>query len=544
MMLLPSLSVLVAFASVPWVGAQQLTGIKAGVNQQTGERPARLEINDFHAKGGPAWDLFIQALTAIEAAPENDLLSWYQIAGIHGLPFKPYNGVENVPGGQVQGGIFITFITWHRPYIALLEQTVQSQAEKIASSVHTGSSAEAYKAAAQTLRFPYWDWAVKPLLPAGPLTLRNPLYSYEFQTFPFTDPDFQGYTVTQFNETKRCTDAAEGSDGVNNFNTINQLLNGRNLKSLVYSVFTKSPKFADMASTYARGPSFEQPHNLVHQDMGGGPLFSKVGHMQPVAWSAFDPIFWLHHANIDRYFAMWQAIYYTGNMFNGSFPGLPTFGTAEGPVTADSPLKPFLDSANTFWTSNSSSSTRPFGYTYEGLEDWAMSAPDLAKQVTALVNRQYGETETTKKKMVRRQQQKQEKDYAVEIKVDRADLPLPCAIEVRVDTPAVQGQLVGEFALLAMPTAGVAYANIGFDNIDLNVHIPASEMVAALKENMRVVIKNAENGTTVPPESVRSLAIEIQDRDVTAPQSEDEFPVYGKMTSWPVDIKDIAGSTS
>jgi len=60
-------------------------------------------------------DLFIQALVAIQDAPENDLLSWFQISGIHGLPFRPYNGVEQVPGGEDKSGYYphgeITFIT-------------------------------------------------------------------------------------------------------------------------------------------------------------------------------------------------------------------------------------------------------------------------------------------------------------------------------------------------------------------------------------------------------------------------------------------------
>jgi tyrosinase len=31
--------------------------------------------------------------------------------------------------------------------------------------------------------------------------------------------------------------------------------------------------------------------------------------MTPVAVSAFDPIFWLHHANVDRHLALHQALY-------------------------------------------------------------------------------------------------------------------------------------------------------------------------------------------------------------------------------------------
>jgi len=45
-------AILLAF--VPWAGAQVI-GISAGVNKNTGERPARQNINDLYAQGGPAW---------------------------------------------------------------------------------------------------------------------------------------------------------------------------------------------------------------------------------------------------------------------------------------------------------------------------------------------------------------------------------------------------------------------------------------------------------------------------------------------------------
>jgi len=46
---------LVLSTAAPWAAAQYVTGIKAGVNEQTGERPARLNINDMHRAAGPAW---------------------------------------------------------------------------------------------------------------------------------------------------------------------------------------------------------------------------------------------------------------------------------------------------------------------------------------------------------------------------------------------------------------------------------------------------------------------------------------------------------
>jgi len=42
--------------------------------------------------------LYIQALAALQNMDENDQLSYFQIAGIHGRPYIPWNGVSGVPG--------------------------------------------------------------------------------------------------------------------------------------------------------------------------------------------------------------------------------------------------------------------------------------------------------------------------------------------------------------------------------------------------------------------------------------------------------------
>jgi len=50
----PILAAATAAILVQFTSAQQLVGIKAGVNPTTGERPARLNIEDLQGKG-PAW---------------------------------------------------------------------------------------------------------------------------------------------------------------------------------------------------------------------------------------------------------------------------------------------------------------------------------------------------------------------------------------------------------------------------------------------------------------------------------------------------------
>lgn len=47
--------------------------------------------------------LYIQALTAWQNMDESDMLSYFQVAGIHGLPFIPWNNVSAVPDWQWGG---------------------------------------------------------------------------------------------------------------------------------------------------------------------------------------------------------------------------------------------------------------------------------------------------------------------------------------------------------------------------------------------------------------------------------------------------------
>lgn len=49
-------------------------------------------------------DLYVQALAALQAVDEEDELSYFKLMGIHGLPFLPFNGVGQVPGGAHRAG--------------------------------------------------------------------------------------------------------------------------------------------------------------------------------------------------------------------------------------------------------------------------------------------------------------------------------------------------------------------------------------------------------------------------------------------------------
>jgi hypothetical protein len=68
----------------------------------------------------------------------------------------------------------------------------------------------------------------------------------------------------------------------------------------ILAMIANFEQFANTAENGVNGFRIEYevgPHNMVHGIIGG--------HME-TNWSGADPIFWLHHSNIDRHWTMWQ----------------------------------------------------------------------------------------------------------------------------------------------------------------------------------------------------------------------------------------------
>ena len=78
----------------------------------------------------------------------------------------------------------------------------------------------------------------------------------------------------------------------------------------LYNLFTFYSNFSQFGNEawmhsggVSNADSLESIHDAIHGILGSN------GHMTYLDYSAFDPSFWLHHAMIDRCFALWQAIY-------------------------------------------------------------------------------------------------------------------------------------------------------------------------------------------------------------------------------------------
>ena len=72
-----------------------ITGIPAN---GSGPAPQRLEIRQLQ-ENPLQWNLYLLAMAEYQKMDQSDLTSYYQIAGIHGRPFVPWNQVAYTPGG-------------------------------------------------------------------------------------------------------------------------------------------------------------------------------------------------------------------------------------------------------------------------------------------------------------------------------------------------------------------------------------------------------------------------------------------------------------
>lgn len=178
-----------------------VTGIKT-----FGVQP-RLEIRQVQ-QNADQWNIFLLGMKRFQETDQSDMMSYYQIAGIHGRPYVPWNDSPPKAGISSPGycmHVLNIFLSWHRAYLALFEQTLYKHIIDAVNDFPAGAQRQRYATAALSWRFPYWDWAAIPpdgktfpasmqsptvrvTMPNGTTTIPNPLYSYRFH--PVSQADF------------------------------------------------------------------------------------------------------------------------------------------------------------------------------------------------------------------------------------------------------------------------------------------------------------------------------------------------------------------
>jgi tyrosinase len=271
----------------------------------------RWEISD-PAMPSRILDSYKKGIREMLNRPPSDPRNWYRTALIH---------VFDCPHGNWW------FLPWHRAYIGWLEQTIRAFSGDMEFAL------------------PYWDWTKTPRIPSAMfedvLDPNNAAFIASFATFKarFDAPVHALWDT--FSEAQKAVLAQRGLSGPADFwsmttppdGTFYEQPNARGLhatnpnldpttqaavKAIRSALLT--PSFAGSAtgpdpagfasarqanhsigSENRKGILESQPHDNVHGAIGG-----RTGRAFMVDFlSPLDPIFYLHHANLDRLWDVW-----------------------------------------------------------------------------------------------------------------------------------------------------------------------------------------------------------------------------------------------
>jgi tyrosinase len=295
---------------------------------------------------------------------------WEFITLLPNVPASPLpsQGTQNLYWNQCQHGSWY-FLPWHRGYLLSLEAQLRQDIISLGGPT--------------TWALPYWSYfggtngsqyqmppafAVKTL-PDGSA---NPLYVV-MRYGP--DGDANIYIPTPTGEAAHPGDPNYTNGGVTDGCMSNNLYTGADAQ-------TPPPGFGGPESGFAHfgsphGGIESNPHDLVHVYVGNAPDPNSpiFGLMADPGIAALDPIFYLHHANIDRMWAVWNA---SGN----SNPTDPNW--LNGPSTRRFAM-PVPGTAPWYYTPMQMSNLRVLNYTYQELPTLLPALiPALAQRLTLL----------------------------------------------------------------------------------------------------------------------------------------------------------------
>lgn len=210
-------------------------------------------------------EFYAKAVEVMQGREEADPTSWWYQAGIHGSHLEPrelYN--------QCKHGSWY-FVAWHRMYLYYFERIVR------AAVVEVGGPKD--------WALPYWNYGLNGEFASIPDAFRqeneggapNPLY---------VEKRAPGINAGAIMPPEVTTD--EVAMGRPNF--------------IGRAEFGGGEAPANEQFWSQTGALEQTPHNVVHVTVGG-----REGLMTDPDEAAKDPIFWLHHANIDRIWAEWNV---------------------------------------------------------------------------------------------------------------------------------------------------------------------------------------------------------------------------------------------
>jgi len=410
--------------------------------------------------------------------------------------------------------------------------------------------------------------------PDGQRNMTNPLLQYSFPVDMLKDGYFEPMSnapnVLEQSNTVRHYDSVMGQSDEAEASTTLQASSAVRL-SRVYTLLTGVGNYTAFSLYQQNSTNIEGVHGGIHNGVGG--LINNdiaAGHMTIVPISAFDPAFWLHHANVDRLVAIWQALHpdeYVQPTVNAG----GTYYLPAGSIdTEDTPLAPFhRDNATNMWTAATARDTNAFGYTYPELLNSGASPSELKDLVAQKVKALYAPpgtpfTNRTYHNRVRRStniaqaMSNVHADAALQLGVNNMDIQWYLQISINAvaaeNSPAVYvfaGQPVPDSKVWPVASNLIGLHNPYFANIasepstlSQQVEIPCSHTIAAavdrgilanitpevvvpfLRQNV-VAKAVGHDGSELDIGPASSIQVSVLSKNIPSQKSPSEFATYG-----------------
>jgi tyrosinase len=222
-----------------------------------------------------------RAITVMKLKPPKDPTSWRYQAAIHeyrnGDPFAdpastlPSKAEQKKYWNQCQHGSWY-FLPWHRMYLHHFEAIVGAEVKKLGGPSNWA--------------LPYWNYSddTDPHARLLPAAFRSP-----------TKGDGSANALYVATRTPQCNAGQQFADATDV--AITGPLLEPEFVSLDFGTGFGGPRTGFMHGGGLIGSLELTPHGSIHMAVGGW--------MQQFYSAALDPIFWLHHCNIDRLWQVW-----------------------------------------------------------------------------------------------------------------------------------------------------------------------------------------------------------------------------------------------
>ena len=300
--------------------ANEVMGIAAFAQTKT---PVRRSLQGL-AWNDPIVETYRDGVGIMKRMAASEKFSWVAMSEIHGN----LQGYRYCPHGDWY------FLPWHRAYTAMYERVIRLLTKN------------------PDFAMPFWDWTASPHMPEVFLSKKTPDGK---PNWLFVDEDGQ----------KRTWPANKPMPS----NIVGPKVLAKILKDTPFEIFgTSRPQGQDnldpswiVGGGGVQGTLEALPHNQVHNNIGG---------WMPSPASPRDPIFFMHHCNIDRIWAVWNLHH----------------SNTKDPLWTDMPFtNNFWQEEGTPWSPKVSDLYVPeeLGYSY-GLKSLVASAVAAGPQMLAL----------------------------------------------------------------------------------------------------------------------------------------------------------------